>query len=69
MRVHDQEEYLYREAMMTQYANLALVLLKYGGDHVEVYKAMEQVLTKTRGHFDLAESFTTMEGVQALLKE
>ena len=33
LKLHDHEEYLYRDAMLTQFVNLCLVLLKYGQSH------------------------------------
>ena len=63
--MHDHEEYLYREGMLTQFVNLALILLKFSPQarHPTIYNLVEELLSKSGTHFDLAESFTTMEGI------
>lgn len=47
--MHDTEEFMYREAMMTQFANICIILLKYGRQHVQVYSLLEEIIRKT-GH-------------------
>jgi hypothetical protein len=37
--------------------------------HSQVYTLLEELINKTGSHYDLAESFTTMEGIQTLLQE
>jgi hypothetical protein len=68
LKLHDQEEYLYRDAMLTQFVNLCLVLLKYSpSHHLQVYSLFDELLAKTQGAYSLSDSFTTMEGIQLLL--
>ena len=69
LQTKDQEEFLYREVMLTQVVNLSLILLKYtpGGEHTVIYELFQDLLKKTAHQYSLAEAFTTMEGIQTLL--
>jgi hypothetical protein len=59
LKHHDPEEHLYREGMLTQFVNVALILLRFSAsDHVHIYQLFEELLNKTAGAYDLAESFT-----------
>lgn len=71
LKQSDQEEFLYREALLTQYVNLSILLLKYSpqSEHPAVYDLLAELFEKAAGDFDLAESLTTLEGIQLLLTE
>ena len=49
LQTKDQEEFLYREVMLTQVVNLSLILLKYtpGGEHTVIYELFQDLLKKT----------------------
>ncbi len=69
LKTEDQEEYMYREVMLTQVVNLSLILLKYSSEHSLIYDLFRDFLGKAGSHYSIAESFTTMEGIQTLLQE
>ena len=49
LQTKDQEEFLYREVMLTQVVNLSLILLKYtpGAEHTVIYELFQDFLKKT----------------------
>ncbi len=51
---------------------MSILLLKYSDDrkmHISVYNLLEEMFEKAAFDFDLAESLTTLEGIQLLLIE
>lgn len=47
LKTEDQEEYLYREIMLTQVVNLCLILLKYNSEeHSLIYDLFRDFLGK-----------------------
>lgn len=65
LKQSDQEEFLYREALLTQFVNLSILLLKYSpqSEHPAVYDLLGELFEKAAADFDLAESLTTLEGI------
>ncbi|CDW86427.1 UNKNOWN [Stylonychia lemnae] len=70
----DNEQFQYATAMMTQFVNLSLVLLKYSEQsdiriRTLTYQIYCDFLTKTENKYDMADSFSNGEGIQAILTE